>query len=109
MNKGFTEQVCAAVTIWTPIHEVPGSNLCLDISYPECSFGSLLQFRQPNARVVSRIGHDHCLKNRLKFVGFEVLTAVVMMSTVFCDITSCSPISTDVSEEHIASIFRVEE
>jgi hypothetical protein len=34
------------------------------------------------------------------FVGFEVLTAVVMTSTIFWDITP---------EEHIASIFRVEE
>jgi hypothetical protein len=33
-----------------------------------------------------------------------------MNSTVFWNITLCSPLkSTDVSEEHIASIFRVEE
>jgi hypothetical protein len=76
------------------------------------------------------------------FVEFEVLTAVVMKSTIFWDITPCSPLRvnrrfggtyclrfqggrisrernqresrwqaepTDVSEEHIASIFRVEE
>jgi hypothetical protein len=43
-------------------------------------------------------------------VGFEVLTVVVMKSTIFWDIMPCSPLkSTDVSEEHIASIFRVEE
>jgi hypothetical protein len=41
-------------------------------------------------------------------VGFEVFTAVVMKSTTFWDITPCSPVSTDVSEDHIASIFRVE-
>jgi hypothetical protein len=42
--------------------------------------------------------------------GFEVLTVVVIKSTIFWDITQCSPLkSTDVSEEHIASIFRVEE
>jgi hypothetical protein len=40
---------------------------------------------------------------------FEVFTAVVMKSINFWDITTCSPLSTDVSEEHIASIFRVEE
>jgi hypothetical protein len=38
----------------------------------------------------------------------EVLTAVVMKSTIFWDITLSSPLSIDVSEEHIASIFRVE-
>jgi hypothetical protein len=42
------------------------------------------------------------------YVGSEVLTAVVMKSTIFWDITLCSPLSTDVSEEYIASIFRVE-
>jgi hypothetical protein len=43
-------------------------------------------------------------------VGFEVLTAVVMRSSVFWDITPRSRWkSTDVSEEHVAFIFRVEE
>jgi hypothetical protein len=37
------------------------------------------------------------------FVGFEVLTAIVMTSSITWDITPCS------SEEHVASIFRVEE
>jgi hypothetical protein len=46
--------------------------------------------------------------NELSFVGFEVLTAVVMKSTTFWDITPCSLLSVDVSEEHIASIFTVE-
>jgi hypothetical protein len=32
-----------------------------------------------------------------------------MKSTVFWDVTPCSPETSDVSEEHIASIFRVEE
>jgi hypothetical protein len=31
-----------------------------------------------------------------------------MKSTIFWDITPCSPFSTDASEEYIASIFRVE-
>jgi hypothetical protein len=42
-------------------------------------------------------------------VGCEVLTAVVMKNTIFWDTMPCSTLSTDVSEEHIASIFRVEE
>jgi hypothetical protein len=41
-------------------------------------------------------------------VGFEVLTAVVMKGAILRDITPCSPLPTDVSEDHIASIFRVE-
>jgi hypothetical protein len=42
--------------------------------------------------------------------GFEVLTSVVIKSTIFWDITPCSPLkSTDVSKEEIAFIFRVEE
>jgi hypothetical protein len=43
-------------------------------------------------------------------IGSEVLTAVVMKSTIFWDITPCSPLkATDVSEEHVASIFGAEE
>jgi hypothetical protein len=43
------------------------------------------------------------------FVGFEVLTAVVMKSTVFWNIMPYSPLNVnEVSEEHITSIFRVE-
>jgi hypothetical protein len=43
--------------------------------------------------------------NAINFVGFDVLTAVVMKSFNFWNITPCSP-STDVSEEHVTSIFR---
>jgi hypothetical protein len=45
-------------------------------------------------------------------VGFEALSAVVMKSSLFWDITPCSPLKVNrrfVSEEHVASIFRVEE
>jgi hypothetical protein len=44
-------------------------------------------------------------------VGFEVLTSEVMkFSSIFCDVTPCSPVkATDVSEEHVASIRRAEE
>jgi hypothetical protein len=38
------------------------------------------------------------------------MLSIIHRKTInFCDITPCSPLSTDVSEEHIASIFRVEE
>jgi hypothetical protein len=43
------------------------------------------------------------------YVGFEVFTAVVMKSSTFWDVTTCTPLkSTDASVEHFASIFRVE-
>jgi hypothetical protein len=39
-------------------------------------------------------------------VGFEFLTAVVIKSSIFWDITPCSPLKvTDISEEHVASIY----
>jgi hypothetical protein len=42
----------------------------------------------------------------LLYVGTEVLTTVVMKSTIFWEITPCSPLRvTDVSEENIAPIF----
>jgi hypothetical protein len=45
--------------------------------------------------------------NNVKHIDFEVLTAVVMKNSVILDIRPCS--SSDVSEEHVAFIFRVEE
>jgi hypothetical protein len=51
---------------------------------------------------------DGCRKED-KSVRFEFLTAVVMKSTIFWDITPWSPLSvTRRSEEYIVSIFRVE-
>jgi hypothetical protein len=42
-------------------------------------------------------------------VGFEVLTATVTKIVIFWDIAPCKPyIWTDVSEERITSIFKVE-
>jgi hypothetical protein len=40
-------------------------------------------------------------RNKTQFVGFDVLTAAVMKSSVFWDIT-------DISEERVASMFRQE-
>jgi hypothetical protein len=46
----------------------------------------------------------------LELIGFEILTAVVMKSAIFWDITPCSPLKVNnVSEEHVISIFRVTE
>jgi hypothetical protein len=43
-------------------------------------------------------------------VGAEVLTAVIMKSSVLWDITPCCSLkSTDVSEKYVASTFRVKE
>jgi hypothetical protein len=44
-------------------------------------------------------------QNSLVYVGFEVLTAVVMKSTIFCHLVRCK--STDVSEEHISFIHEL--
>jgi hypothetical protein len=42
-------------------------------------------------------------------IGSEVLTAMVMKSSILWDITPGSPLKVnDVSKEHIISIFRVE-
>jgi hypothetical protein len=44
------------------------------------------------------------------YLRFDILTAVVMKSSTFWDIMQCNPLkSTDVSEEHVASIISVEE
>jgi hypothetical protein len=44
------------------------------------------------------------------YKGFDVLRAVIMKSSIFWDITPYTPFKlTDVSEEHVVSIFRVEE
>jgi hypothetical protein len=48
--------------------------------------------------------------SRIHSVGSEVITAVFVKNSVFWDTTQYSSLkSTDVSEENIASIFRVEE
>jgi hypothetical protein len=50
------------------------------------------------------------LSEKSSFVGFEVLTAVSMESTVFWDVTPCSAVEVHhVSEQYTSSIFRVEE
>jgi hypothetical protein len=49
-----------------------------------------------------------CNWNYWSFVWFEVLTEMVVKSLLFWDITPCSRCkSTDISEEHIVSIFKV--
>jgi hypothetical protein len=46
----------------------------------------------------------------MHIIGYEILTAVVMKSTIFWNKTPCSPFNiNDVAEEDIASICRVEE
>jgi hypothetical protein len=43
--------------------------------------------------VLSKYLNFATFRTRYYFVGFEVLTAVVMKSTIFWDITPCSPLS----------------
>jgi hypothetical protein len=42
------------------------------------------------------------------FVRFEVFTAVTIKNAVFWDVAPIDLVTTDVSEERIASIFRLE-
>jgi hypothetical protein len=57
---------------------------------------------------VNKVGHKKALQNNI-YIGSEVLTAVAMKSSSFGDITPCSLLKGDVSEEYVASMFRVEE
>jgi hypothetical protein len=43
------------------------------------------------------------LENFTHYVGFEVITAVVMKSTIFWDMTTCSPLKVNRSERHLLS------
>jgi hypothetical protein len=54
--------------------------------------------------------HDVIYQKTIIFiVGFEVLTAMVVKSCIFWYTTSYSPLKvSDVSEDHVASIFRIE-
>jgi hypothetical protein len=47
------------------------------------------------ARIVYYIFNIYWRANITFYVGFKVLTAVVMKSSVFWDITSCSPVKVD--------------
>jgi hypothetical protein len=40
-------------------------------------------------------------------IGYKILIAVVMKSSIFWDITPCRPVKADVLEEHTASVFRL--
>jgi hypothetical protein len=46
---------------------------------------------------------------KAQFVGFEVITVATMKNAVFWHVAPCDLIYTDVSEERIESIFKVEE
>jgi hypothetical protein len=50
-----------------------------------------------------------CSKSLLEDVGFEALTTVVMKRCVFWGVKHCTPTKSEVSEERIAPIFKVEE
>jgi hypothetical protein len=40
----------------------------------------------------NRTSHTLAIPNKLRNVGFQTLTAVIMKSTIFWDITPCSPL-----------------
>jgi hypothetical protein len=43
-------------------------------------------------------------RDYLQYVGFKALTAVAMKRSILWDITPCSPLKADVSEEHVVFI-----
>jgi hypothetical protein len=48
--------------------------------------------------------------DNINMARFDVITAVVMKCSILCDATPASPLKWNlVSEEHIVSIFRVED
>jgi hypothetical protein len=47
----------------------------------------------PNS--MSLQSHHHEIVTVLLFIGLEDLTAMVMKSIIFCDITPCSPLKVD--------------
>jgi hypothetical protein len=55
-------------------------------------------------RPVREAVHSPTSNSEVKNCGFQALTAVVMKSSIFWNITPCSSF-----EEYVASIFRVEE
>jgi hypothetical protein len=69
----------------------------------------------PQAVVAISPGHAKAvtahklIRTFFHLVGFEVFTAVTVKNAVFWDVAPCEYITTDVSEERVASIFRVEE
>jgi hypothetical protein len=51
---------------------------------------------------------DHT--EEMKFLGFDILTAVTTKSSIFWEITPCRQVKVKrVSDEHVVSIIRVEE
>jgi hypothetical protein len=68
----------------------------------------------PSGFPTNILPHYAIPKNRIsihnKYVGFEALTAVVTMSSVFWDIMPCSPVKDSyTSEVDVISVFRVKE
>jgi hypothetical protein len=71
-----------------------GKNICLFLSVQAMNFQTLI-FRMSI--------------NYHKFVGFEVISAVVVKSSIFWDIMPCILLKVNRLEEHVTSILRVEE
>jgi hypothetical protein len=54
----------------------------------------VIDLRAPKRQVISESDLGIMQRSRLKkgYVGFEVLTAVIVKSTIFWDITPCTPL-----------------
>jgi hypothetical protein len=57
---------------------------------------------------MSGLGFTPARVRYFSLAAFKVFTAVTMKNNVFCDVASVGLVRTDVSEEYVASIFRVE-
>jgi hypothetical protein len=71
---------------------------------------TILFFLYPSTVTISVVytkenNYINLCKLELGYVGFQVLTPVIMKRDIFWDIT---PKSTDVSEKHVASAFRLQ-
>jgi hypothetical protein len=56
LSTTLTEQICAALTAYTFIGEVLGSNLDRDVGYSDRKFSCIPRFLQTNSRRVSGLG-----------------------------------------------------
>jgi hypothetical protein len=77
-----------------------------DISF---QYLSILDYSFGSEKVLFKINQNINCDRIFILVGIEVLTAVVMNSTIFWDITTCNPLSVNRRfGKYIASIFRGE-
>jgi hypothetical protein len=82
-NSIFTEHVGVAITCRLNTREVVGSNLC---RYAVMTKGlrDFPQSLQPNAMMISRLGHDNFLPNPFKFIIHRSSHHITLYSPIWC-------------------------